>query len=311
MHCIRPIKAGYKRNGDLTYNKLLADPGQVGFQLDCRKCLPCRLNGAREKAIRCYHESQMHDENIFLTLTYSDEHLRSPKLQYDDFQNFMKVLREEIGYEKEKTISYMVTGEYGDLNKRPHWHALIFNYAPQDRLYKYTTDRGDKVTTSQLIDDLWGKGATEMGSLTLDSASYVARYAAKKLTHGKDQDHDYHPIHHVSKGRAIGRSWIEQYHTHALQNGFVVLPNGQKTNVPRYYVDWAKKNQPDLWFYYVTEVRPKIQKLAENSATKEEMEFLSYCFSRKWNDPYVPTRSQVKLTILESKFKQLQERLKL
>lgn len=311
MHCIRPIKAGYKVDGTLTYRNSLADRSIVGFQLDCRKCLPCRLNGAREKAIRCYHESQMHEENIFLTLTYSDEHLRSPKLHYPDFQNFMKSLREEIGYNDDKKISYLVTGEYGELNKRPHWHAIIFNYAPQDRLYKYTTDRGDKVTSSELIDSIWGKGSTEMGSVTLDSAGYVARYAAKKLVHGPDQAHDFHPIHHVSKGRAIGRSWIEKYYQHPLENGFIVLPNGQKSSVPRYYVDWAKKNQPELWHYYVTTVRPKIQNLAETSARKEEMEYLSELFSRKWGDPYQPTRSQVKLTILQSKFKQLQERLKL
>lgn len=316
MHCIRPIKAGYDRTGALTYRSRLADPGTVGFQLDCRKCLPCRLNGAREKAIRCWHESQMHEDNIFLTLTYSDEHLRSPKLFYPDFQNFMKSLREEVGYADDKKISYMVTGEYGDENKRPHWHALIFNFRPRDQTYYRTTDRGDKIFKSSFIDELWGRNdpdsrPNEIGSLTIDSANYVARYAAKKLVHGDDQSHDYHPLHKTSSRNAIGRAWIEKFHDHPLQNGFVLLPNGQKSSVPRYYVDWAKKHKPDLWRYYVTEVRPKIQNLAEINSRKEEFEYLSEVLSRKWNDPRPMTRSQVKLTILESKFKQLQERLKL
>ena len=73
----------------------------------------------------------------------------------------------------------------------------------------------------------------EFGSVTLESAGYVARYAAKKLAHGKDDEHDYHPIHRTSCKRAIGRSWIEKYYQHTFDHGLVVLPNGQKSKIPR------------------------------------------------------------------------------
>lgn len=318
MRCIRPLKASFNSAGDITYSSRKAIPGLVPFEFECRKCLPCRLNIAREKAVRALHEAKMHEDNIFLTATYDDEHLVSPRLIYADFQNFMKSLREKYNryvtdpdLKKERQISYLVTGEYGELNKRPHWHAILFNYAPQDPKKKYTTDLGEIVYESEELTKLWKKGAIEYGSVTIESAGYVARYAAKKLVHGKDQDHDYHPIHKTSSRRAIGRSWIEKYWEYTFKNGHVILPNGTPTKIPRYYVDWLKKHQPDAWLEYVSTVREDIIKKAEKKSRKEEMDHISMILSRKGGTPYPLSRPQVKERILNSKFARLQEKLKL
>lgn len=259
----------------------------------------------------------MHENNIFLTLTYNRESLLSPQLQYADFQNFMKRLREKItrGVKDKDVrdslkITYMVTGEYGDKNKRPHWHAILFNFRPNDEKFHYRTDRGDDVFTSQFLSDLWQKGNAEYGSVTLDSANYVARYAAKKLVHGRDQDHSYHPIHKTSSRRGLGASWIERYYKHTFENGFITLPDGAPSKIPRYYVDWLKKNHPNLFEKYVMTVRKDIQLLAEKSARKEELEDLA-AFLNSAPGCMPKKRSRVKETILQSKFKQLQERLKI
>lgn len=312
MKCISPIKASLNSTGDIVYSSRSALPGLQGFEFECRKCLPCRLNIAREKAIRCIHEAKMHPYNIFLTLTYDNDHLLSDKLHYPDFQNFMKRLR----LTTPNKIGYMVTGEYGEHTKRPHWHAIIFNYWPDDTQKLYKTEQGEQVHKSKFIDELWGQNdhklcPNEIGSVTLDSAGYVARYAAKKLVHGKDQDHDYHPIHKTSSRHAIGRTWIEKYYEHTFQNGFITLPNGQTSKIPRYYTDWLKKHHPKLYTYYVTEVRPKIQSLAETQARKEELEYLSNIINYKGGAAYPTPRPKIKERILQSKFKQLQEHLKL
>ncbi len=313
MRCISPIRASFDKNGELTFKARRADPGIVGFQFPCRKCLPCRLNIAREKAVRCVHEAQIHDDNIFLTLTYSDENLKSPWLDYSDFQKFMKKLRKTV----QQKLNYVVTGEYGDISKRPHWHAIIFNYRPHDTEYYYTSDGGDRVYTSKIIDKIWQKNDPEkvpnqIGSVTIDSAGYVARYAAKKLTHGQDQDHDYHPIHKTSSKRAIGRTWIEKYYKRTFENGNVILPDGTPTKIPRYYQDWCKDHQPELYYYYLEHVRPKIEKKAELDARKDELEYLTQMFNQTRGRFLCPeTRTKVKLRCLESKFKKLQEHLKL
>lgn len=308
MRCIRPLKANYSKDFNsivYTYSEMTREMPQ--FEFECRKCLPCRLNIAREKAIRALHESKVSEDNIFLTLTYNEENLESDKLIYSHFQTFIDSLRNKAA--DRDYISYMVTGEYGEQNKRPHWHAILFNYTPPDSTHKYTSDLGEKVYDSKELSLLWAKGNIEFGSVTLDSASYVARYAAKKLVHGKDQEHDYHPIHKTSKKYAIGKRWIEKNWKHTFQNGFIII-NGQKMKIPRYYVDWLKKNKPNEYITYVTQVRPKIMQLAEQKQRKEEMDYISQIFST--NNVHTPRqRSKVKETILKSKFKNLQEKLKL
>lgn len=313
MRCISPIKAGFNSDGDLTFSNRKRSKELEAFEFECRKCLPCRLNTAREKAVRCYHESQMHEENIFLTLTYDHKNLTSERLQYEDWQTFIRSLRDHVRYRKGKTtIPTFHTGEYGDETKRPHWHAIIFNYRPDDQIPLRKTELGEQIYTSETLTELWGKGKIEYGSCTIDSANYVARYAAKKLIHGKDQDHDFHPIHKTSSKHAIGKKWIEKYWQQTFLHGYVRLPNGTQTRIPRYYVDWLKKHHPLEWEHYVTEVRPKIQKQAEIQARKEELIFLSNLWT--WNGMpklYPLPRNKINLTILENKFKILQENNKL
>ena len=145
----------------------------------------------------------------------------------------------------------MVTGEYGELNKRPHWHAILFNYRPTDQKLLRTTDRGYRVYHSQNLEKIWNKGIIEYGTVSLDCANYVARYAAKKLTHGRDQEHDFHPIHKTSSKHGIGKKWIEKYWEQTFNHGYVTLENGEKAGIPRFYQDWLKKNHPDKFFEYL------------------------------------------------------------
>lgn len=326
MRCIRPIKASFGLDGNISFSRQTSSLELGGFEFGCRKCLPCRLSGAREKALRAHHEALTSKDSIFLTLTYNEASLASPRLQYLDFQLFMKSLRERITrnitcpqLRKELRVGYMVTGEYGDKNKRPHWHALLFNFRPDDSLLERTTDRGDQIYGSRLIDSIWARGKTEFGEVSIDSASYVARYAAKKLIHGNDQDHDFHPVHRTSCVHALGKKWIEKNWAQTFGLGFCYLPNGQRTGIPRYYCDWLKENKPDEWVRYVTQIRPKTIALAEEVARRELQEFEDELKHMKEQHKdhsiglgkYPLKRSTVKHTILKRKFEQLQEHLKL
>lgn len=255
---------------------------------------------------------------MFLTLTYAPEHLKNPKLQYLDFQLFMKSLREQHTrhikdpeLRKKFAISYMVTGEYGETNKRPHWHALIFNYTPKDAKKIRITELGHDVFQSKELDTLWGRGTTEFGHITIESASYVARYAAKKLVHGKDQEHDYHPVHKTSSKHAIGKRWIEKYWERTFNEGNIILPNGQPSRIPRYYTDWLKQHKPTEWIRYVTQKRLEIQAHAQATNRKEELEYLSELLNTIEGQPRPITKKKVRLTILNQKFKNLQEKLQL
>lgn len=304
MRCTSPLTVGFHSDGKtICWSPTKYSKQYAPFQLPCGKCISCRLIYSRQLAIRCVHEAQMYENNSFITLTYSEENLTSPKLQYKDFQSFIKKLRTHIfdqllerlfpnaktqkdkrdlykilsteekkHFQEETRISVFVAGEYGDIGKRPHWHALIFNWRPNDCVYKYSNERGDKIFNSRTLETLWPNGISEIGEITFESASYCARYAAKKLKHGKDGEHDYEPIAKRSSKNAIGKKWLEKYYEDIFNNGYIILPNGQKASIPRYYEQWYKKKCPEGWEHYIKNIKSKIIQEAQAKQEKTTTE---------------------------------------
>lgn len=252
----------------------------------------------------------MHKHNCFVTLTYSDANLVSPKLIYADFQKFMKKLRKV----QDAPIGVFVTGEYGDQTKRPHWHALLFNWAPRDGMHKYTNFRNDRVYESATLSKLWGLGIAEYGSVTFESAGYCARYAAKKLGHGKDGTHEFDPISKKSSKHAIGKAWLEKNWRDIFSYGSVVLPDGRTAGaVPRYYEKWLKENHPSEFLRYVTQVKTdKIEKASARAAL-ELADWKSVNAARLDSGKLTLTltETQTRRLITQKKFEQLQNHLKL
>lgn len=309
MRCTSPRTVGFQADGKtLCWNSRQYCKEYATFELPCGKCIECRLEYARQWAIRCVHEAQMHERNCFITLTYSDEKMTSNKLVYPDFQKFMKRLRKS----QDAPIGMFVTGEYGEHTKRPHWHAIIFNWSPTDSKPKYQTVRGDQVYSSDQLTKLWGYGIAEYGSVTFESAGYCARYAAKKLVHGKDNEHDYLPISKKSSKNAIGKKWLEKFWPDVFNGGRTVLRDGTETAIPRYYEKWFKKEHPDLWTAYVTEKKQEIIQLAGERSEKDKKAFEEAVTQRRNLQRSMPlTKNQVRKIIQDQKFKILQENLKL
>lgn len=321
MRCLSPRTVGFLDDGKtISWSQKYYSKEYATFQLPCSKCIECRLEYARQWAVRCVHEAKMHQDNCFITLTYADEHLKSSKLQYIDFQLFAKRLRKKIhkeakkqGYDpEEKKISIFVTGEYGDKTKRPHWHAIIFNWRPTDTVHLYTNERGDQVYSSNTLNELWPHGRTELGSVTFESAGYVARYAAKKLVHGADQDHDYQPISKKSSKNAIGKRFLEKHYKDIFNYGEVILDNGTKSTIPRYYEKWLQKNHPQEWIDYVTKLKAQRLRAAEEKKQYIENKTNAINDKRLLNGKrsFQITRQAVRKKIIEQKFKQLQKHLK-
>lgn len=321
MRCTDPRTVGFLQDGKTlswspkTYSKEFAT-----FQLPCGQCIACRLEYARQWAVRCIHEAEMFgEENCFITLTYAPENLKSDKLVYSDFQKFIKRLRKHINdHERgnrtlnETKIGVFVTGEYGEKNKRPHWHALVFNWSPKDKIPKYTNERGDQVYSSDTLSSLWPAGVAELGSVTFESAGYCARYAAKKLVHGKDDDHGYHPISKKSSSQAIGKRYVEKHYRSIFNLGFINLPEKRgQCAIPRYYEKWLKKTHPDLWRKYVTGRKNLlIQKAQEVNDRQKEKENEINRHRKPGTAPRV-SQNDARKKILENKFKTLQSKLKL
>lgn len=342
MRCTSPRKVGFMSDGKtLCWSEKKYSKEFPPFQIPCGKCIACRLENARQTAVRCVHEASMYEKNSFITLTYSEENLKSDRLIYADFQKFIKDLRyhefqklldqqfpdtpqkqqrilwSQLSKELRKDlydkiqIGVFVTGEYGDRGKRPHWHAIIFNWRPDDLHYKSDNHRGDKVYNSATLERLWPHGFCEIGSVTFESAGYVARYASKKLVHGRDGTHNYTPISRRSCKKAIGKKWIETYWEDIFKQGELILPNGAKSGIPRYYEKWFKKEHPEMWRHYVTHIKPKIIERAQRKEEKEQLEEKKANMKRVGLRGLQIKKSKVRQIILEEKFKNLQKNLKL
>lgn len=221
-----------KRN--LVFNRKDALDPTFPVEIPCGQCIGCRLERSRQWAIRCVHEASLYEENCFLTLTYSPENLPvNGSLDKSHFQKFMKRLRKRF---PDRKIRYFQCGEYGDLYQRPHYHACLFNFDfPDKQLYKVTD--GIRTYTSELLEEIWGLGFCIIGSVTFESAAYVARYITKKITGEKASEHygdrqDEYVT--MSRRPGIATDWFNTYKDDVFPSDFIVI-NGKKVGVPKFY----------------------------------------------------------------------------
>lgn len=204
---------------------------------------------SRDWATRIYHEAQLHDDNSFVTLTYSAEHLPDDvSVSVRHLQLFMKRLRKRVG-----SVRFFGCGEYGEQNMRPHYHVIVFGHAFPDRTLWRKTPSGHLTYRSPSLELLWTYGHSEIGDVTHQSAGYVARYCLKKVN-GPAADAHYRSINPItgelvqlrpeficmSNRPGIGSAWYDQYSADAFPSDFLVV-DGQKVPVPRYYAKKLKE----------------------------------------------------------------------
>lgn len=223
--------------------------------VSCGRCYGCRLDYARNWAIRIMHESKYHQQNSFITLTYRDADLVEgiskttgnirATLHPPHLRNFWKRFRKE-GHD----IRYFACGEYGDKLHRPHYHACLFGYDPPDKK-PYSSKNGFTIFSSDILDDIWTHGDVRIGALSIESASYVARYMMKKLNGPEAvyyQDEGIHPeFCRMSRRPGIGNKHFQDFKSDIFPTDSVVLKNGQKVRPPRYYSALLENENPELY----------------------------------------------------------------
>lgn len=204
--------------------------GLEPIQIACGKCIGCRLDKSREWATRCMLELPEHEQSWFVTLTYNDEHLpykiqtnpltketrSSPTLNPVDVQLFLKRLRKRF---EGTTIRFFMCGEYGSLNKRPHYHLILFGAPLNDRLTFLKKKNGDVYFSSDDVYELWtDKNGESIGynvttSVNWNTCAYVARYVQKKADSPiVRKDIDVVPeFIRMSRRPGIGRAYYDKF----------------------------------------------------------------------------------------------------
>lgn len=217
--CVRPVS--------------LAPGAARGRTVPCGQCIDCRLRRKREWAMRCVHEASLYQDNRFVTLTYADEFLPAKaSLDRRAFPLFMKRLRKELG-----PVRFFHAGEYGEENGRPHYHALLFGMRFPDECVVGETEGGEAISRSLVLLDLWGQGRCQIGSVTFESAAYVAGYCVKKVTGARAKAHyagrepEYATM---SRRPGIGFGWFSKFREEVYRHDSVVT-RGHECGPPRYY----------------------------------------------------------------------------
>jgi hypothetical protein len=144
----------------------------------CGQCLPCRINKRRLWTSRIVLESMCHSDSAFVTLTYDNDHLPdNGSLVPEHLKNWQKLLR----YHADIKLRFFSVGEYGDKTHRPHYHAAVFGFPSCSSL-----DPKCSCIACKTLRASWDKGFIYNGTLTKDSAQYIAGYVTKKMTNIKN-----------------------------------------------------------------------------------------------------------------------------
>lgn len=252
MTCFSPMSA-YKLVNRKTYDgrsvvvfssREIGGDAYLKMDIPCGQCIGCRIEKSREWALRCVHEASLYSQNCAITLTFDDLHL-DPKgsLVKSDFQKFMKRLRDKYcgvdvvsGSRNPRPIRYFHCGEYGEVDKRPHHHACLFNFDFVDKQFECLSKGGEKLYSSQSLADLWDCGFATVTEFCYESAAYVARYVTKKLTGPRAKEYGERIPSYISMSNrpGIGGRWFEQFEGDAFPKDYLTY-RGVKFKVPKYY----------------------------------------------------------------------------
>jgi len=300
MPCYRPIDAYHSKEVNasgkrsIVFNPAKAEEPDRLLKIACGQCVGCRLERSRRWAVRCMHESQMHDLNSFLTLTYSDEFLPAEgTVVLKHFQDFMKRLRKKVG-----KVRFFHCGEYGEKLSRPHYHCILFGYDFPDKIKVDETHDGFDLWKSEMLEKLWGKGICRVGDVTFESAAYVARYITKKIT-GPEAHWFYNEIDFstgeilrelkpeyvtMSRRPGIGKTWFEKYKGDLFPRDFCLIKRkGRyvKCSVPKYYDTALGSEDPEMLEKVVDSRKRDAAKFSDNN-TPERLKVREEIHERKF-----------------------------
>ena len=234
MQCLHPVRRLVK-NKETGLKEYVTTP--------CGLCTPCRLNHSHEWGVRIMHEAKMYEECVFITLTYDDEHLPKgnairPTLVKEHLQEFMKRIRYYVEPDK---VRFFGCGEYGTLNKRPHYHLIIFGLSWRDRRVFTNAIYDHKSKGYYCLCKAWDKGLVHCGFVSEGSANYVAQYQLKKIK-GKGAQDKYKKLGIepefalMSLKPGIGTDFMNK-HSEEFKRDCFCIQQGNKVGLPRYYKD--------------------------------------------------------------------------
>lgn len=220
--------------------------------IPCKNCIGCKLDYAREWAIRCQIETKKSPHNYFITLTYTTENLTLndygiATINQNDLTNFIKKIRKKYGTK----IKYLAAAEYGKTSntQRPHFHIIFFNLKIKSMEPYKKNKIGQTMYISKEIDKCWNKGMHTIAEANYETAGYIARYSIKKLKKIEYKKMEIEPEKlRMSKG--IGKEYFYNNIDKILLTKNIAIKNQKGTKVvpiPQFWNRQIKEKMPEIW----------------------------------------------------------------
>jgi len=235
-------------------------------QIPCGKCIGCRLDKTAQWAMRIMCEADMHEKNCYLTLTYEEDSLNEKSsLQKKDVQGFWKRLRNDLSVlygnsPDYKSVRYFSAGEYGDLRKRPHYHAALFGEDFSSDRIPWQQGVKDILYRSPTLEKAWGKGICTIQELNHESALYIAKYVVKRLSGERESEYEGKQPEFalMSRRPGLAADWLKKYMNDVKGVDGVVIKNGKIVRPGRFFDSKIEAVDPKHMLKVKAERRKKI-----------------------------------------------------
>lgn len=214
----------------------------------CEACLKTRSKHLTNRIILDVQETNTIP--YLITLTYNDENLPDPpQLSKKDAKDFITKVKKD--YPKTK---YLLAGEYGSHNGRPHYHVLIWNIKNLETKIKpyIPREQGKSYITYEATSEYWTKGNIYISSNAQPgTVQYVAQYAEKKRMRSKEEKEAWKEqglipeFQMMTKG--IAYNYYETHYKKIIQmHGKYIDKTGYEKTVEKSFIDWYKRRYGDL-----------------------------------------------------------------
>ena len=168
-----------------------------------------------------------------------------------------------------RRIKYFACGEYGELEQRPHYHAIVFGLKPCESCWSCREKLIGRIPDNPtgdclLIRENWKMGNVHIGNVEAASCFYVAGYMKKQQWIGKEAKKKYETTHREPPFNTQSIGLGEQYcltHREYFEEKLGCTVNGVEVGLPKYYRSVLSKTE-----FTEKEQKEKLKQLNERSA---------------------------------------------
>lgn len=118
-----------------------------------------------------------------------------------ELDRFLRTLRQRLRRYGGHAIRYSAVGEYGEKHGRCHYHAVLYGYAPTQRI--------GALTFAEHVHAAWGKGRTQCGPVLKGGSHYVSGYITSPRSVAGHPSLEGRPPEFSSRSRLLGGGAVD------------------------------------------------------------------------------------------------------